>query len=146
MRFPIHFTAPDKSRTYIGETTDISSNGFSVQVRTEDPLPTIIVAGILASEAAGDAILCKARVVWQGGLAGGIKKASYKLTSISQKSQERLDTLIQESVAGLVAELQRYPLFLRSSREELETLLHLARSRDLPADTKARCRTAPAST
>ncbi len=135
MRFPIHFTAPDKSKTYIGETTDISSNGFSVQVRTEDPLPTIIVAGILASQAAGDAILCKARVVWQGGLAGGIKKASYKLTSISQKSQERLDTLIQESVAGLVAELQRYPLFSKSSREELETLLHLARSRDLPADT-----------
>lgn len=135
MRFPIHFSAPDRSRTYIGETADISSNGFSVQVRTDDPLPTIILAGILPTEIAGDSILCKARVVWQGGLAGGIKKASYKITSIARKSQERLDQLIQTSVIGLIAELQELPLFMDCSREDLEALLHLSRSRDLPPDT-----------
>ena len=96
MRFPIHFTAPDRSRTYIGETMDISSSGFSVQVKTDDPLPTIILAGILPSEIAGDAILCKARAVWQGGLAGGTKRASYKITSIARQSQERLDSVIAD--------------------------------------------------
>jgi HD-like signal output (HDOD) protein len=135
VRFPIHFTAPDRSKTYIGETIDISANGFSVQVRTEDPLPTIILAGLLPTDVAGDTILCKARVVWQGGLAGGTKRASYKITSIAQKSQERLDQIIQESVNGLVAELQDLPVFADAGRRELESLLHIARSRDVPADT-----------
>ncbi len=135
VRFPIHFTAPDHSKTYIGETIDISANGFSVQVRTEDPLPTIILAGLLPTDVAGDTILCKARVVWQGGLAGGTKRASYKITSIAQKSQERLDQIIQESVNVLVTELQELPVFADASRRELEALLHIARSRDVPADT-----------
>ncbi len=135
VRFPIHFTAPDRSKTYIGETIDISSNGFSVQVRTEDPLPTIILAGLLPTEIAGDAILCKARVVWQGGLAGGTKRASYKITSIAQKSQERLAQIIQESVDALIEEVQSLPLFRASDRREAEALLHIARSRDIPGDT-----------
>jgi len=135
VRFPIHFTAPDRSKTYIGETIDISANGFSVQVRTEDPLPTIILAGLLPTDVAGDTILCKARVVWQGGLAGGTKRASYKITSIAQKSQERLDRIIQESVNALVTELQELPVFADASRRELESLLHIARSRDVPHDT-----------
>jgi HD-like signal output (HDOD) protein len=135
VRFPIHFTAPDRSKTYIGETIDISANGFSVQVRTEDPLPTIILAGLLPTDVAGDTVLCKARVVWQGGLAGGTKRASYKITSIAQKSQERLDQIIQESVTGLITELQDLPLFADASRRDLESLLHIARSRDVPADT-----------
>jgi len=135
MRFPIHFTAPDRSKTYIGETIDISSNGFSVQVTTDDPLPMIILAGILPTHIAGDAILCKARVVWQGGLAGGTKRASYKITSIAKKSQDRLDEIIQDSVQGLIADLQDLPLFANSERGQLEMLLHLARSRELPADS-----------
>lgn len=134
MRFPIHFTAPDRSRTYIGETINISSNGFSVQVVSDDPLPTIILAGILPTEVAGDAILCKARVVWQGGLAGGTKRASYKITSIAHKSQERLDEIIQESVAGLIRDLQVMDIFENCSQEDLEALLHRARARELPGE------------
>ena len=134
MRFPIHFTAPDRSRTYIGETINISSNGFSVQVVSDDPLPTIILAGILPTEVAGDAILCKARVVWQGGLAGGTKRASYKVTSIAHKSQERLDQIIQDSVAALIGDLQALDIFEACTHEELEALLHRARSRELPAE------------
>ncbi|MCK4305823.1 MAG: HDOD domain-containing protein [Candidatus Eisenbacteria sp.] len=135
VQIPIHFFAPDRSKTYIGKTIDISSNGFSVQVRTDDPLPTIIVGGILPTEVAGDEILCKARVIWQGGLAGGLKRASYKITSIAQKSQDRLDQLIQESVSNLIAELQGLPLFADCPREAIENLLHLARSRELPPDS-----------
>ena len=84
LSFPIHFTAPDRSKTYIGETIDIASTGFSVQVQTDEPLPTTILAGILPSRVAGDAILCKARMVWQGGISQGLGRASYKIVSIAQ--------------------------------------------------------------
>lgn len=131
MRFPIHFTAPDRSKTYIGETMDVSSSGFSVQVKTDDPLPTIILAGILPSEIAGDAILCKARVVWQGGLAGGTKRASYKITSIARQSQDRLDALIEDSVDQMLSELKDLPLLTDADPEHLELLLQLARLREL---------------
>ncbi len=131
MRFPIHFTAPDRSKTYIGETMDISSSGFSVQVKTDHPLPTIILAGILPSEIAGDAILCKARVVWQGGLAGGSKRASYKITSIARQSQDRLDALIADSVDQMLGELRDLPLLAGAEPEHLELLLQLARLREL---------------
>ncbi len=134
MRFPIHFTAPDRSKTYIGETIDISSNGFSVQVTTPDPLPTIILSGILPSDIAGDSILCKARIVWQGGLAGGIKRASFKITSIARKSQERLDTLIQSSIESTVGRLQDLSIFSAIPPADLRTLLRLTRMRELQSD------------
>ncbi len=134
MKFPIHFTAPDRSRTYIGETRDVSTSGFSVQVKTDDPLPTIILAGILPSEIAGDAILCKARVVWQGGLAGGTKRASYKITSIARQSQERLDALIDSSVDQLIGELQSLSTFADLERDQLELLLQFARARECSGD------------
>ncbi len=132
MSFPIHFTAPDRSQTYIGETIDISATGFSVQVKTDAGLPTIILAGILPTEVAGDAILCKARLVWQGGVVRGIKRASYKVVSIAHKSQERLDQLIQKSLIDLIDDLQTFPVFEESSQADLEILLGLTRSRDLP--------------
>ncbi len=134
MRFPIHFTAPDRSKTYIGETMDVSSNGFSVQVKTDDPLPTIILAGILPSEIAGDAILCKARVVWQGGLAGGTKRASYKITSIARQSQDRLDALIADSLDQMLSELKDLPLLHNADPVHLEMLLQLARLREITAE------------
>jgi HD-like signal output (HDOD) protein len=129
----IHFTAPDRSKTYIGETIDISSKGFSVQVRTDDPLPPIILAGILPGDRPGEAIVCKARQVWRGGVVRGVKRASYRIFSIAHRSQQRLDQLIQQSLAGLVAELSDFPLFASSSPAELEILLGLGRTRELPA-------------
>ncbi len=129
MSFPIHFTAPDRSKTYIGETIDIASTGFSVQVKTEEPLPATILAGILPSQVAGDAILCKARMVWQGGITQGLGRASYKITSIAQKSQERLDQLIQNSLLELIEQLQESPTFQECDRADLEVLLGLARTR-----------------
>jgi len=131
IRFPIHFTAPDRSRTYIGETVDVSSTGFSVEVRTEDPLPPIILAGILPTQIAGDAILCKARVVWQGGISRGIGRASYKITSIAQKSQERLDQLIQKSLQKLMEEIQSLPPFSATDAGDLEILLAFSRTREV---------------
>jgi HD-like signal output (HDOD) protein len=135
LKVPIHFSSPDRSKTYIGETINISTTGFSVQVTTSDPLPTIILAGILPTTAAGDAILCKARVVWQGGVVGGMKRASYKITSISQKSQDRLDRIIEASVADLIAEMRELALFRECPVEEIENLLHLARLREVAPET-----------
>lgn len=135
MSFPVHFTAPDHSRTYIGETIDISSTGFSVQVRSDEPLPAIILAGILPSRLAGDAILCKARIVWQGGVVNGLGRASYKIISIAQKSQERLDQLIQRSLHELLADLTGFPLFHGCEADDLELLLGIARTRDVPGGT-----------
>jgi len=135
MSFPVHFTAPDHSRTYIGETVDISSTGFSVQVKSDQPLPPIILAGILPSRVAGDAILCKARVVWQGGIVNGMGRASYKIISIAQKSQERLDQLIQKSLLELLDQLLEFPIFQECDRADLKTLLALARTRDATPGT-----------
>jgi HD-like signal output (HDOD) protein len=131
MRFPIHFTAPDRRKTYIGETIDISSTGFSVQVTTTDSLPTIILSGILPTEVASDSILCKARIVWQGGLAGGMKRASYKITSIARKSQDRLDQIIQDSIDATIEDLKELVIFKDTPRDQLETLLHLTRMREV---------------
>jgi len=131
--FAIHFTAPDQSKTYIGETLDISSNGFSVQVHTDDPLPPIILAGILPGDRPGEAIVCKARQVWRGGVVRGVMRASYRIFSIARRSQERLDKLIQQSLAGLVSELSDFPLFASSSPAELEVLLGLGRTREIAA-------------
>lgn len=130
IRYPVHFTAPDRSRTYIGTTLDISSTGFSIEVKTEEPLAPIILAGILPTQVAGDAILCKARIIWQGGLARGIGRASYKITSIAQKSQERLDQLVQRAFAQLLEELQALPLLQTCDEADLEILLSLARLRE----------------
>lgn len=131
--FAIHLTAPDQSKTYIGETIDISSSGFSVQVRTDDPLPPIILAGILPGDGPGEAIVCKARQVWRGGVMRGAKRASYRIFSIAPRSQERLDRLIQQSLAGLVAELSDFSIFASSSPAELEALLGLGRTREIAA-------------
>jgi HD-like signal output (HDOD) protein len=131
--FAIHLTAPDRSKTYIGETVDISSSGFSVQVRTDDPLPPIILAGILPTDIPGDAIVCKARLVWRGGVVRGLKRASYRIISIAHRSQDRLDQLIQQSLAGLVAELGAFPPFAVSTAADLELLLALGRTREIAA-------------
>jgi len=133
MSFPIHFTGPDHGKTYIGETIEISSTGFSVQVKTEHPLPPIILAGILPSRVAGDAILCKARVVWQGGILRGTGRASYKIISIAQKSQERLDQLIRRSLDELIDRLSVFPVFQECERADMEALLGLARTREICA-------------
>jgi putative nucleotidyltransferase with HDIG domain len=131
--FAIHFTAPDGSKTYIGETIDISSSGFSVQVRADDPLPPIILAGILPGDVPGEAIVCKARQVWRGGVMRSVKRASYRIFSIAGSGQDRLDRLIQQSLAGLVAQLSAFPLFASSSPAELEALLGLGRTREIAA-------------
>ena len=133
MSFPVHFTGPDHAKTFIGETIEISSTGFSVQVKTEHPLPPIILAGILPSRVAGDAILCKARVVWQGGILQGMGRASYKIISIAQKSQERLDQLIRKSLDELIDRLVEFPVFQECERADMEAFLGLARTRDLAA-------------
>jgi HD-like signal output (HDOD) protein len=129
----IHFTAPDQSKTFIGETLDVSSTGFSVQVRTEGPLPSIILAGILPADIPGDAIVCKAQLVWRGGVVRGLKRASYRITSIAHRSQERLDQLIQASIGGLVRELRGFSLLADCAEADLATLLGLARTREIAA-------------
>jgi HD-like signal output (HDOD) protein len=134
IRFPIHFTAPDRSRTHIGHTIDLSSTGFSIEVKSDEPLPPIILAGILPTQVAGDAILCKARMIWQGGLAHGLGRASYKIISIAQKSQERLDQLIQRSIEELLEQLRALPLLEGCDPGDLEVLLSLARVRELRED------------
>jgi HD-like signal output (HDOD) protein len=134
--FPIHFTAPDRSRTHIGHTIDLSSTGFSMEVKSDEPLPSIILAGILPTQVAGDAILCKARMVWQGGLTHGLGRASYKIISIAQKSQERLDQLVQRSIEELIEQLRALPLLEGCDPGDLEMLLSLARVRELRADLR----------
>lgn len=133
IRYPVHFTAPDRSRTYIGTTLDLSATGFSIEVKTDEPLPPIILAGVLPTQVAGDAILCKARIVWQGGLAHGIGRASYKIISIAQRSQERLEQLLQRSLAELLAGIRELPTLQGCSDPDLEVLLSLARVREAAA-------------
>jgi HD-like signal output (HDOD) protein len=133
LHLPVHFTAPDRSKTYVGRTIDISSTGFSIEVKTDVPLPPIILAGILPTQVAGDAILCKARIVWQGGLARGIGRASYKVISIAQKSQERLDQLILRSLEEILEQLQELPPFQGCSPGDLEVLLSVTRLREIRA-------------
>ncbi len=132
LRFPIHFTAPDRSRTYVGETFDIAVTGFSVQVRTEEDLPRIIVAGILPTKTPGDAILCKARLVWKGGVSGEFRRASYRITSISEKSRQRLEEIIRNAIEALIEELQDFSAFSGTSASDLETLISFLRNRDFP--------------
>lgn len=132
---PVQLDSADHSRSFTGETIDLSRSGLSAQFRVEEQLPSIVWARIDATAVGGGGIAFKAQRIWQGGLPGGQKRANFRIIRIRPQYQERLDQLIGTAVRRLVANLGDLPIFGQSDISELEYLLTLARIRELPAGT-----------
>lgn len=136
LKLPIHLSVADRGQSFIGQTIDVSRTGFSVQVKTDERLPTILTAEIRPRSVTQEPIPCKARMVWQGGLLRGKKRASYTIISISPAHRRNLEELIQRSVRDLIADLGDLPVFKGTDVADLEFLLGLARVREAPTGTK----------
>ncbi|MBD3236305.1 MAG: hypothetical protein GF330_06365 [Candidatus Eisenbacteria bacterium] len=133
LRLPVQLDSADRSRSFTGETIDLSRGGLSARFQVEDSLPSIAWARIDAAAVGGGAIVCKAQRVWQGGLPGGETRANYRILRIQPASRERLDQLIESAVRHLVADLGDLPLFGDADIRELEYLLTLGRVRERAA-------------
>jgi CRP-like cAMP-binding protein len=130
LRLPVQLDSVDHSRSFTGETIDLSRGGLGAQFRIEGPLPSIVWARIDATALGGGGIVFKAQRVWQGGLPGGVKRASYRFIRMQSRSRKQLEQLIALAVRRLVADLGDLPLFGGTDIHELEHLLTLARIRE----------------
>ena len=63
LKLPIHLSVADRGQSFIGQTIDVSRTGFSVQVKTDERLPTILTAEIRPRGVTHEPIPCKARMI-----------------------------------------------------------------------------------
>lgn len=130
IRLPIQIASIDRSRCYSGHTVDISTGGFSAELQTDDHLPTIVEAMIEGSSDSNTHVVCKGHMAWQGGLLRGLKRASYRIISISQPHRDQIEGMVRGSIQRLVADLGDLPIFAGVNIFDLEHLLALARVRE----------------